>query len=423
MKARAICSSRPSPKRSSANLIKSIGVFAALSLLSLSAHAHAFPTDQHHFVATEPGHLLLDSHTHWDAEASSDFITYQKPLAWDGWWYRQSRVFDLSIGSISSRQFLIYQRLKLHQDLTENIQFRLAWIEERDFEQDRTLLPLELKFAITPKWAISIFGRPSLYKSEDDMGLSVYYAPTSALEVQFSAMLGDFDRNKRNLQTDEWSRAPVSWTLSVTHLPIARGPDFQRLEFHHEQLSVRSTSGAPTQSLAYQSVSLSGLHSPAFGVGGLGRSWGWRVLYDQAYNETHARSEIQSRKRALHQLEHSFRMGPHTVRPGLNLFYRENTLNGDKRRYREILPTIWFELPPRARDFGTGTLSLGYDATVFEEQHGTASDRNLEHRLNLKYDMAFKTSGQLAFLFTFDLDRFGSGETWEGGAGQFRLEF
>lgn len=108
---------------------------------------------------------------------------------------------------------------------------------------------------------------------------------------------------------------------------------------------------------------------------------------------------------------------------GLNYFYRENRANNDQYIYREILPTAWLQLPPRSRDWGTRTFSVGYDATVFEEKHQNTNDTDLEHRLNLKADIFFVRGGQLALLLTFDADRFGSGETWEGGAGQFRLDF
>ena len=78
---------------------------------------------------------------------------------------------------------------------------------------------------------------------------------------------------------------------------------------------------------------------------------------------------------------------------------------------------------PRQRAWGTRILSLGYDATVFQESNTAGRDTDIEHRLNVKSTMRFKKAGELALLFTFDADRFGSEETWEGGAGQFRVEF
>lgn len=379
--------------------------------------AVAFPTTFHYYSATEPSELATDFNSHWDSESSSDLVTFQRPLEWDGLWHRGTNVFDLSFGSISSKQFLTYQRLKMSQALTKKLEFRFHWIEERDFEQDRAVVPLELKYKFTSSWALSLFGAPSLYKSEDDLGLSIYFTPTAEWEYRTSVMWADYDRNKRNLQTDEWSEAPLAATVSARHLPSDSANDFFNVELHWEKPTQRIDNlGASVQDLAYEAVSFAGLKTLQSGSG-----FGARLLYDRAY--TSDSGQVLARKRSLNQFEYSFLMGPHVVRPGVNLFYRESREDGDQFIYREILPTLWFQLPPKPRSWGLRTLSLGYDATVFEQQHQNADDRNLEHRLNVKYDMRFSESGQLVLLFTFDLDRFGSGETWEGGAGQFRLDF
>ncbi len=377
-------------------------------LLLFAVQARAFPTTSHYQVATSSDELALDSNTHWDAEASSDFITYQRPIEWDAAWWRSSQAFDLSIGSISSKQFLTYQRLKIHKDLTDDVQVRVHWLEERDFEQDRRALPLELKFRLSERWAVSVFGMPSLYKSEDDVGLSLFFAPADDWEIRASGVWGDFQRNQRNLQTDEWSEAPFGGTLSVT-----RFKEFMNAELHWEPRSQRSDLGAPTTDLSYESAFFEG-------VSGV---WSWRVLYDRAYHADYAADLVRARKRSLNQFERAWSFGPHVLRTGANFFYREHRVNADQFVTREILPTLWFELPPRSRAWGTRALSLGYDATIYEMRNQQSTDQNLEHRLNVKSAMRFKKAGELALLFTFDLDRFGSGETWAGGCGQFRLEF
>jgi len=389
---------------------------ASILILGWTSAAAAFTTTSHYFVATEAEQLGLDWSTRWDSEASSDFITFQRPLEWDGQFLRGDKVFDLSIGSISSRQFLSYKRVKLHQQLTEKLEFRFHWLEERDFEQDRSLLPLELKYNFTPKFAVSIMGSPSMYKRENDAGFSLYFTPDDEWEYRASALWGDFDRNKRNLQTDEWSEAPLALTISARHLPKDSSYDFINAEVHWQRPSQRTDLGVVTQDLSHESIYLTGLKSLENG-----RGLGARLLYDRAFASENARA--RTRKRSLNQFEYRFVMGPHVIRPGINLFYREARDNGDQSIYREILPTLWFQLPPKSRTWGLRTLSMGYDATIFEHQHNQSSDNNLEHRLNIKYDMRFSKAGQLALLFTFDLDRFGTEETWEGGAGQFRLDF
>lgn len=376
----------------------------------LSSQAVGFTTTSHYLVATEPGELLLDSQSHWDPEASSDLITYQRPLQWEAEWWRSPQSFDLTLGSISSKQFLQYRRIKVHRALSDAVQFRLHYLEERDFEQDRTALPVELRFRLTEKFSISAFGMTSLYKSEDDVGLSLFYNLSEHLEARLTSLWGDFQRNERNLQTDEWVDAPVSQTLSLT----STSENFYNFELHREPRSRRSDLGVTTNDLSYESLFLTGLTANHFG---------YRLLYDRALHSDYALNLVRERRRYLNQFEYAFRVGPHILRPGINLFYREHRQNEVQFVTREVLPTVWFELPPRSRSYGTRTMSLGYDATVFDQRHAGVRDRNLEHRLNIKSTMRFKQAGELALLFTFDLDRPFAGEAWEGGCGQFRLEF
>lgn len=382
-------------------------------------------SDSQYHVATEPGELLLDSYTHWDSEAASDFIVYQRPIEWDGSWWRSTRSFDLSVGSISSKQFLNYQRLKLYVPLSESVEFRLHWLQERDFEQDRIAMPVELRFRLHEKWFLSVFGETSLYKSEDDVGLGLAFKPTESREIQVTGLWGDFQRSQRNLQSDRWTKAPVAWTLTSTYLPTSEdrpgaGPnDFRRTEIHYEPPSIRSNGTTNSRTLTSHSFYFSGLRTF-----GLGSSWGYRILFDRAEDEDHIGGTHRKRLRSLNQFEYGYFAGPIRLRPAINMFYREYDLNPNREYYREVLPAFWVDLPAKAKAWGEHAWSIGYDGTVFNRDSSQRGhDREIEHRLNLKSTMKFSKAGELALLFTVDVDRFGSGETWEGGCGQFRLLF
>jgi hypothetical protein len=362
---------------------------------------------------------MLDSRESWDSEAASDFISYQRPIEWDAAWWRSNKAFDLSIGSISSKQFLIYQRLKLQHRLTEHIELRVHWLEARDFEQDRVAMPLELRYDLTPGLTVGILGQPSLYKAEDDIGLLTAFRPNQNQEIQLTALWADFQRNNRNLQSDRWRHQPQSYTLTSTHLASESKTDFRRFEFHYEPNSVRELAGVSTSTLSYQMISLSGLHTF-----GLGSTLGYRLQADQAYYEDHVLSSVRQRKRSLNQVEMGWYHETLLFKPGFNFQYRENRENQKKEFTRDIVPTFWCVLPEGVKDWGGVQWSLGYDVTAFDRDSDLQSEqRNIEHRGNIRSEMKFAKAGQLALLLTFDLDRFGSGETWEGGAGQFRLDF
>lgn len=367
----------------------------------------AFPTTLHYSVATEIQEHALDSYSNWDSEAASDFVTYQLPLDWDLQWWRNSKSFDLSVGSISSKHFLSYKRIKLHQKLTDRLEVHLKYLEMRDFEQDRVLLPLELKYFIGEKFAVSIFGMPSLYKAEDDIGGSVFYEHSSSLTFRLSYVLGDFQRNERNIQSDRWTTSPSAYTLSATYRPDEQ-TKYLNAELHFEPRSVRVDSNQSSRTdLSYSALLVSGHQG--------------RLLYDQAYGSQNGR--VIARKRFLHQLEHAVWLGSHRVRPGINLFYRQNKIDDRQIINRELMPTLWVDGPVRAKSWGQQTLSVGVDSTVFNREEASELSNSWQNRLNVKVDMKFKHAGQLALLFTADLDQLGSSETWEGGAGQFRMDF
>src|SRR5262249_50639834 len=111
------------------------------------------------------------------------------------------------------------------------------------------------------------------------------------------------------------------------------------------------------------------------------------------------------------------------LKPGLNFQYRETHRDGDSEITRDIVPTFWFVFPEVAKEWGRHSWSLGYDATVFDRDSTLQSDhRAIEHRGNIKSSMRFARAGRRARLSTFDLDRSGSEEPWEGGAGHFGLD-
>ncbi|NJL25795.1 MAG: hypothetical protein HC902_11880 [Calothrix sp. SM1_5_4] len=346
-------------------------------------------------------------------------------MAWDGAWLRESNSFDLTYGSISSKQFLIRNRLKISKRLTDRLSFHFHWFEDRDFEQDRRALPIELKYAVSDHLAVSAFGSTSLYKAENDIGASLFWTPTADWEVRASGVWGDFQRKVRTLKTDSWQEQAQGWTLSATRLPPTV-PDFQYAEIHYEPRSRRADRGLPVRDLAYRSLFFEGLSGP----------WGWRILYEDALdcdygNDASAgtgTNSVTQRRRALHQFEYSLHIGDgHSLTPGLNAFYREVRGDDELRIYRELLPTLWLHTPMRDKAWGRVRWDYGYDATIYELRHTRqqgheTTDRDLHHRLNVKPVMQFKQGGELSLLFTIDLDRPGA-EPWEGGAAQFRTEF
>lgn len=364
----------------------------------------AFPVTNHYRVTTGLSELGLDSPSHWDSEASSDYLTYQRPIAWEAASARASQTYDFTLGSIGSKHFLYYSYLKIQKPLSDDLSVTVQWITERDFEADRAELPIELKYRLSALWAVSAFGMPSLYKSENDMGGSVYLTPAKEWEIRYSQLWGDFDRKKRSVAGESWARAPVARTLSARWL---NDDTYLNMEVHHQPKAMAVVGGVVTEEISHAAMLIAGQRRLP-----LGHSLGCRILYDRSFGASAAQVPTE-RRRALHQLEYTRATSLGLWTPGLNYYQRE--IREARATLREWLPTLWYATFPSEKPWGILNWHFGYEMTE--------SSWDFEHRLNVKSALKFKHAGELNLLFTFDLDRFGGGETWEGGAGQFRMEF
>jgi hypothetical protein len=379
-----------------------------LILFLVSPEAWAFSTTGYYFVATEPAELGLDSLTRWGGEATSDFVTYLPPLTWDSLWWRRERSLELSVGSLSSHHFFDYHRVQLRKALSESLEFRFFHLRERDYELDRSVLPLELSWRIAGPFRAVIFGTTSLYKSELDLGLAAE-AIWPVWQARLSALWGDFQRNKRSTTGDSWSRSPLALTASL--LWLGEGADFLRGEWHWERPNRRVMGAVPLRDLEYRSLVVQGIWAP----------FALRFLHDDGYTFDHSVRAGTRRRRSLGQVEYGWDPGFGRLRPGLHLAYREFQGSGMPIYLREALPFFWYEVPGAFLE--GGRWSVGYDSALFQREHQDREDNDWNQRLNVKSDWRFARAGELALLLTFDLDRLGTSETWEGGAAQFRIDF
>lgn len=369
-----------------------------------------------------------------NSEYSSDVLTYQKPFNWESDFFSKKRAFDVSTGSLSSKEFFVSDRLRIHHELTQDFEFRFTYFRQGDWELDQGGQFVELIYWISQRLGLSTYGQVFRAKANNDVGLALLYKTDEQSESRAYFTSIDFSRNERNSEPDRFTEKPVKYGFVSRHFLDA---GFLQVWAHNEP---RSKLNDPAQGndSAQSNLMLSNLGWQAglFWSPDQTRLWLPRidVVYDRL-NQTESNQEQvkrvqfdQRRLQARLEWEHWF--GPHRVRPGLAYFYREYSYSGASTFFRDELPYVWFLFKRSQRTEYTLDQELGLELTRSRGQFALemTTDRPLERdrletRLNYRSQFSLGDRGDLAVLLTFDLDEFGSGSTWEGGNVQFRAFF
>ncbi len=366
---------------------------------------------------------LLDSPRLLDTEYTSDFINYQKPLEWESWWWSKNVGLDFSVGSLSGKEFLIDQRVRIESRLTERVGFKFFWVSDRDLEDDFTNQIIELEFEVNPKLAVAAYTSLSKDKAEDDVGLALIHRQ-SEIETRLYISLLDFQRNKRNRDTDRFrdGKGPLAYGI-VSRKNLREGSLVHRWQEWSWRLEPKSRWEFPVNSREYEHQRQV-VQIREFSRVETGHTYSWRLDWDdkQESGVTAGVPGQVRRQRVWAQAEFGRPLNSQFIRYGLHHIWRRFTGLNQHAEFRDWMPFVWWEGPAEVTSYGSRQWQVGYDVVVgTTESHGgwIPEDRNehyVEHRLNGVHRWRFHENGAVDAIITFDLDRFGTGETWEGGS-------
>lgn len=410
------------------------GIFflVVCSVLTLASQVWAFESFPE-FQSLNPS-LEMGGPENFNSEYSSDALAFTKPYDWQYQWISHSKAFDLSVGSLSATRFLMNNRLKVYEKLTEKLEFRFSYMDLANYEDESQHAILEFVYWPWQSLGLSFYGGPSTRKSEDDIGaaLLVAFDPHHVVRVFFTAV--DFSRNERNTKSDRFEDSPYSvGFVGRAWSPFASGrsnfvqyyfryegetrwrfPDENKELFYYRRragLALRQRVLMPSyvhldlewdrRKESYIDLNGNALTDPK----------GWKR--DQIQTLAQWEQTVSSHGKWIGGVKRVDRMW---TLPFLGTL-----------RQVDWLPHLWWEWPFE-RSWGQDSWSLGYEATQHrtkgDTEYGPAHDKSQwEQRANLVYEFGFKEKASLRLLFSFDLDRFGTGETWEGGNGQFSMWF
>ncbi|MGE0762465.1 MAG: hypothetical protein AB7N80_04230 [Bdellovibrionales bacterium] len=360
-----------------------------------------------------------------DAEYISDFVSYQKPLSWEAKLWRRQQGFDFSVGSLGGKEFLLDQRLLLTAPFTERLTFRLIWFNDQELEDDFSTQKMEIAYRVGASWGVAGYGSLAFHKEENDVGAALWRrVGLSEARVYFSLL--DFQRNERNRETDRWGKhsEPKAYGLIMRRsIESELGPSWwSEFSVRHEP---RAKWNFPDVERRYE-YQRTAAHVKVHRELADGRARSTRLAWDdKSESETFfapaSPSENQVRRQRIWlQAEQTIPQGKVDLRVGLNHFWRRYVGLGRDVVYRDWLPTLWLDRE---------NWQFGYDAafrwTSFSGDWLDAKTEHddINHRLNVLYRWLFADQGELAFLFTFDLDRFGTEETWQGGSSRLQWFF
>lgn len=379
-------------------------LFVAVCIIFFSKNAKAF-NSFHWLNDAGDSATNIKPRSDINGEYDSDFLAYQKSLEWNYEFLNSPQAFDVTVGSLSSKEFLFDQRLKLEKHLTEKLFFTLDWLQARDFDQDFKAFGYEVGYLLFPRAAISIIGSPSFYKSEDDIGGKITLFGED-VKSEFAAIWYDFQKNQRELTAERWAKgkAPLTVYYQSTWLPKDK-KQYTIFGVMNKFLSRRedNSKSSFTEVSAWR----------AYFQHWKKNSFGAQLQWEQNFRSTQIDDSLV-RKRLWAQIDKDFYRGKYKVTPGFNIFHRDYFV-GEERTVRTTwLPTVWIAGPATQHSEFSSEWSVGMDAAF------SARD---DQRLNLKNSIKFHDKAEIVWLLTFDMDRLVSNEFWEGGNMQFRTAF
>lgn len=424
MKAPATCSCKPLPKLSWLRVR-----FYLVILLLISRTAWSFESYPEFQFADKNEYSDFDDPNLISGEFSSDQMNYWTPLDWVFKSWQSPRWFSTSIGSVSTKEFHIDQRLHLRERLHEHLEFRVTWFQDDQWENQRDQAVMELITWFTPQWGVGVVSSLFFHKENNDLGLALIRKKQHHSESRLYVTWPNFQYNIRTHDADKWAdhKNPrvLGYVLRQKNLEVSfRTESLSRFmwssedRYHNHQRwtgQIQWRKDLRERGHHWFAVRAFGDHK----IEGEGPTSGSSTVSPQS----------RSTRRWILSLNRGLTIGPHDLRISLNGLYRSYELNAQSLKLQTLLPAIWWTLPWRGPADFRRRWEVGLDSSL----HNTFNDDQIlvgarpryteDHRLNLAWTWSFNEKAEIRWLFTFDLDRFGTGETWEGGAGQIRMEF
>ncbi len=381
---------------------------------------------QNRNLTTRPSSLNIDS------EYQSDLLTYYYPFSWYGTWLSQSKVLQLSSGSISSKRFAVDNRLKLTTSLSDNFLFSFYYLDLSHLEKQDEAHIVDFEYRLSSKFSIAIYGESETFKSENSLGGALIWIDKNQGLHRLFYTAPDFDYNKRNEHSDSYKKLPKS--IGYVYRWVQESEYYEataRFDLESERLFPSEDSRQISKGHYFAAKSRTRINLEDYLHAQLTISNASLKEYSVSQNSPDSFSK-------LNYFKNEYWLQWERTRPlqGQNGNFLLGLLVADRIwqterghvRHQNYLPHAWWLWSHNKGKYSV-EWGLGWESTLFKSRgpqalrnhHDTRSEQ-YEHRANASYQIDFPT-GNLRLLFTFDVDKFGTEETWEGGAAQLTVHY
>jgi hypothetical protein len=374
-------------------------------------------------------------------EYFSDAQAYSVPPEWEYQWLSRPKALQLDFGSLDTTRFLMENRLKIHQPVSERFELRFTYFEEANRERQSSHAIIEVIFSPWKWLGLVFYGEPSFRKPNDDTGLALLLRPSERHEIRLFNTYVDVTRLKypdtgdtfvepdlpyaRGIVGRAWGEAHPDTGLGDFVEYAARYETPTRWKFVDDNYLYSYWKG-----LAW----LYGRKQFSGAVAGAARAqWDRKHEAREATGATSAKLGDWMTDRLTVMTEATFyRLGPlpgWEWTAGLEYAHRGWATDEGDGNYRDLLPYARVRIPAFGGAPYRGSLILGYSASWHQEGGSEAigirpwQSGEIEQRFNLIYEFALGAMGSLKILASADLDEIGSRRSWGGGSGQLLLYF
>jgi hypothetical protein len=153
-------------------------------------------------------------------ESFVDINAYQFRPSEEIKWYEVENGFRAIGGSLDHNLLYVSSDLRLKQDITSNVNFRLWWSEEELYESRELQRPV-LEIEVRPDgWpgSLSLIGSPEYAKREADIGLAATLGHRPWNYLRVSGLSPDLYYNEKNVQDgSHYRRESNQWTVEAAY--------------------------------------------------------------------------------------------------------------------------------------------------------------------------------------------------------------
>lgn len=402
--------------------MKSVLLFFLLIGFGLPVEA-AFDRQYEYRSFSEKELEVADYFDKIDSEYTSDILTYSFSPEEEAQFQLSDKKFLASFGSLSRREFMKDMRLKIKQDLSPRVDFKYNYVEQEDYENSQTHSVIEMIWKTADKFRVSVFADLDFQKVNDNIGVSLSYLPRLNHEIKIFYNMVQFDRNKRNADDDRFEKKPYTVGL-IGRYSKSKNNSNEYLEYGFIQ-ETKTNWILPSRDLNYEYQRWMGTIRYVNPVNDKETfSFFYQVDHrDQSKEQISTVTKLNNLDLLRNQFQFNYSKRDFEnfdLESGLYTVYRDAEVLSGQWTYYDFVPyaTVHFN-----RDLDAlGFWSFGYDIDIHRQEKKEATvfkDTRLEHRANIFWTAKFRNNAYLKLAATLDTDDI----SWEGGNGQFAMDF